>query len=193
MKSFLSTIDGLEGIDSAAVSNLKGLIKTKMLEKGEVLQRQGEKNGFVYFVKQGMLRSYTIDKKGKEHIFMFAPENWLMADGSHFDAPNSLYIDVLENTEVEVISQKAFEQSFVPLTNKSDENTTSSMAKRIAVLQKRVILLMSASAIERYEHFTETYPNVLQRVPQKMIASYLGLTPETLSKVKGEKARSHHI
>ncbi len=55
------------------------------------------------------------------------------------------------------------------------------------MLQKRVIMLMSASAIERYEHFVETYPDIVQRVPQRMIASYLGITPEALSKVKGER------
>jgi len=56
-------------------------------------------------------------------------------------------------------------------------------------LQKRIIMLMSSAAIERYEHFEKTYPNIIQRVPQRMIASYLGITPEALSKVKGDKVR----
>ena len=190
MKSFLTLIDEHVNIDPSSAEKLKQLVKTKFLEKGEILQMQGEKNGSVYFVKSGMLRSYTIDKKGKEHIFMFAPENWLMSDGTRFDSPNALHIDVLEKSEVEVISQKEFEITFLALTNKTNENTTTSMAKRITVLQKRIIMLMSASAIERYEHFTETYPSISQRVPQKMIASYLGITPEALSKVKGAKARA---
>lgn len=57
-------------------------------------------------------------------------------------------------------------------------------------LQNRIIMLMSATAIKRYEHFVDTYPNIIQRVPQRMIASYLGITPEALSKVKGDKFRS---
>jgi hypothetical protein len=64
------------------------------------------------------------------------------------------------------------------------------LAKRISVLQNRVIRLMSASAIERYEAFLKTYPDIVQRVPQKMIASFLGITPEALSKAKGDKMRS---
>ena len=62
--------------------------------------------------------------------------------------------------------------------------------KRIATLQKRSILLMSATAIERYHDFLKTYPDIVQRVPQKMIASYLGITPEALSKVKGESVKT---
>ena len=189
MKSFLTLIDEHVNINPSSTSKFKHLVQTKSLEKGEILQIQGEKNGSVYFVKSGMLRSYTIDKKGKEHIFMFAPENWIMGDGTHSDSPNALHIDVLEKSEVEIISQKEFEITFMPLTNKSNEDTTTSMLKRITVLQQRIIMLMSASAIERYEHFTETYPHISQRVPQKMIASYLGITPEALSKVKGEKVR----
>ena len=61
------------------------------------------------------------------------------------------------------------------------------LLKRVAVLQKRIIMLMSATAWERYQDFIETYPNIVQRVPQKMIASYLGITPEALSKIRGEK------
>ncbi len=63
------------------------------------------------------------------------------------------------------------------------------LVKRVSVLHKRIILLMSATTIERYEHFIETYPQIVQRVPQKMIASYLGITPEALSKVKGEQSK----
>jgi CRP-like cAMP-binding protein len=62
---------------------------------------------------------------------------------------------------------------------------------RLSVLQQRIIMLMSATAIERYEHFEETYQDIIQRVPQKMIASYLGITPEALSKVKGERRKKN--
>lgn len=171
------------------IEAIKRSIIVKSLKKGKVLQRQGDLNSKVCFVKKGLLRSYTIDTKGKEHIFMFAPEGWIIADGADLDSPNELFIDTLEDSEVEIIDKKIFSEVFIPLTIKSDKKRTTGMIKRISVLQKRVIMLMSASAIERYEHFTETYPQIIQRVPQKMIASYLGITPEALSKVKGDKAR----
>jgi CRP-like cAMP-binding protein len=65
----------------------------------------------------------------------------------------------------------------------------SRLMKRISVLQRRVIMLMSATALQRYNDFLEMYPNIVQRVPQKMIASYLGITPEALSKIRGQLAK----
>ena len=66
------------------------------------------------------------------------------------------------------------------------EDHLDKISKRFSVLQRRITMLMSSSAIERYEHFLETYPQIVQRVPQRMIASYLGITPEALSKVKSQ-------
>lgn len=133
----------------------------------------------IYRVQSGLLRSYSLDQKGKEHIFLFAPENWVIADNLPDGQPCDLYIDALEDSVVQVI----------PKDISKEGPNVPAFVKRMAVLQKRVLMLMSASAIERYEHFEETYPDILQRVTQKMIASYLGITPEALSKVK--TARKH--
>ena len=110
---------------------------------------------------------------------MFAPENWIISDNYDASIPCELFIDALEDSELKVTEKEESYQN-VPV---------KPLLKRIATLQNRIILLMSSNAIERYEHFVETYPDIIQRVPQKMIASYLGITPEALSKVKGEKAR----
>lgn len=109
---------------------------------------------------------------------MFAPEDWIIADNLPPENPSDLYIDALEDSEIIQIN-KDLEAPFA----------SKKLIKRMSVLQKRIIMLMSASAFERYEHFVETYPNIIQRVPQKMIASYLGITPEALSKIKGEQAK----
>lgn len=111
---------------------------------------------------------------------MFAPEGWIVADANPADEPAKLYIDSLEDSEVVVLNKDQDRQ----------EPEVPPLLRRIRVLQNRVIMLMSASAIERYEHFCETYPDILQRVPQKMIASYLGITPEALSKVKGMRSKN---
>ena len=150
------------------------------VKKGTILQRAGELKTKIYHVKEGLLRSYTIDAKGKEHIFMFAPEGWIVADTNSAYEPCDLFIDVLENSKV-VVFEKDLEKYPPEVTG---------LVRRIQVLQKRVIMLMSATALERYEHFVETYPQILQRVPQRMIASYLGITPEALSKVKNEHLRN---
>lgn len=153
-------------------------MKKIRFKKGELIQRKGELNSKIYIVKSGLLRSYSIDEKGKEHLFMFAPEDWIIADGIPPDAPSELFIDAIEDTLAIVLEKE-----------KEKRQDHQKLLNRIGVLQKRIILLMSASAIERYEHFIETYPDIVQRVPQRMIASYLGITPEALSKVKGERKK----
>ncbi len=109
---------------------------------------------------------------------MFAPEGWIMADNVSPDQPCDLFIDALEDS---IVIQKTKD---LDLTHEIQK-----LIKRIQVLQKRVIMLLSAPAIERYEHFIQTYPDIVQRVPQKMIASYLGITPQALSTLRGEIAR----
>ncbi|MEM9921145.1 MAG: Crp/Fnr family transcriptional regulator [Bacteroidota bacterium] len=147
------------------------------IKKGQFLQRKGERSTRVYIVLSGLLRSYSIDNKGKEHIFMFAPEHWTIADSNPPDMPSELYIDAIENS------------TLIAVEKNEESPNIEKILRRINVLQKRIILLMSASAIERYEHFIETYPDIVQRVPQRMIASYLGITPEALSKVKGQRRK----
>ncbi|MEM6802897.1 MAG: Crp/Fnr family transcriptional regulator [Bacteroidota bacterium] len=146
------------------------------IKKGQILQRKGEISGQVYQVVSGLLRAYSIDDKGKEHIFMFAPEGWIIADNSLPNQASQLFIDAIEHSIV-ISREKSI----------SSEHNVQKLIKRISVLQNRVIMLMSASAIERYNHFVETYPNIVQRVPQRMIASYLGITPQALSTVKNQR------
>jgi len=148
-------------------------LKKIEIKKGHVLQKPGDLNTKGYQVKSGLLRSYSIDDKGKEHIFLFASEGWIMADHVSPTTPADLYIDALEDSIlIEIIK------------NENADHDVKKLIGRIESLQKRVISLMSASAIERYEHFISKYPDIVQRVPQKMIASYLGVTPETLSAAK---------
>jgi len=126
---------------------------------------------------------------------MFAPENWIISDIESFEQGNgsTLFIDAIEDTEIEVVSQevrktidemmKGGDPDFFPVESKR-------LFRRIGVLQKRILLLLSATALERYDEFVKKYPNIIQRVPQKMIASYLGVTPEALSKIKSQHIRN---
>ncbi len=155
-------------------------MKTIHVKKGDILQRKGDTDSNIYEVKSGLLRSYTIDEKGKEHIFMFAPEKWIIADAVLENDACDFFIEAIEDSTVN-ISEKNFTRM---------QSNTSALAKRMLVLQRRIIMLMSYSGLDRYEHFLKTYPELTQRVPQRMIASYLGITPEALSKAKGDKLRA---
>ena len=152
-------------------------MKKISVKKGSILQRKGDHGTKIYSVEKGLLRTYSIDEKGKEHIFMFAPEGWIVGDASTINGPADLFIEAMEDS-ILLIQDNDFIHA-----------NPIALIKRIAVLQKRAIMLMSATAIEHYESFMQTYPNIVQRVPQKMIAYYLGITPEALSKAKGDRIR----
>ncbi len=155
-------------------------MKEIKVKTGELLQRSGELNTKVYHVKSGLLRSYSIDQNGNENIFMFAPENWVIADSNSPEIPSVLFIQALEDSVVTVL----------PKNLEREKNNIAPLTKRLGVLQNRILMLISSNAIERYEHFVNTYPNIVQRVPQRMITSYLGVTPETLSAAKGKQHKS---
>lgn len=162
----------------------------KYFKKGSLLQRQGDISTRSYFVKKGLLRSFTIDEKGKEYIFMFAPEGWIIADidSQEFKQPAELYIECLEDSEVII-----FDRNLNKPSNFSKNYLATQiklMSRRIGTLQRRLIMMMSAPAMERYEYFIKAYPDLPNRVPQKMIAAYLGITPEALSNLRGKLARA---
>ncbi len=154
-------------------------MKEITLKKGEILQRSGELNTKVYHVKSGLLRSYSIDQNGKENIFMFAPEGWVIADTCEPESAAILFIDALEDSTV-VVLQKDLER---------EKLNVGALTKRLNALQKRILMLISTNAIERYEHFIQTYPNIAHRIPQRMIASYIGVNPETLSAAKSKRVK----
>lgn len=173
-------------------NTLASKIALKEVKKGTILQRRGDirLNGFV--VKKGLLRSYTIDEKGKEHIFMFGPEGWTIGDVVAIveNKPTELYVDAVEDSVIEVTGLE-WQQKFIDNLLMDDVPMEfKRLLRRIGVLQKRIIMLMSATALERYEDFVTTYPQIVQRVPQKMIASYLGVTPEALSKLRSELVKA---
>lgn len=185
MQSFLDNFPR-DAVAPEILEGLKSRITTKQVLKGQILLRRGDKSRKHYFVRSGLLRSYSVDEKGKEHIFMFAPEGWIIGDiGTHVtDKEAHLFIDAIENSEVEVLENDIFSRTDLPTAEAFKKRD-----KRIYVLQKRIILLMSANLQERYRDFIETYPDIVQRVPQKMIASYLGVTPEALSKLRGDLSK----
>lgn len=160
----------------------------RVVEKGSTLKRGGEVANEFYYVESGCLRSFVIDKKGKEHILQFAPETWVISDRASFlsGEPSELYIDAIENSVIRVLR-------FDTMRNLEEMNREQLLAalKRIfrhtLTLQNRILQLISMSAQERYADFMKTYPDLHNRVPQRMIASYLGITPEGLSRVRKEK------
>lgn len=190
MTSALDLWSNTDGLDPGFLAFLENRMQPRSVRKGEVLQVQGERAQFVFFVKKGLLRSFATDAQGRAHTFMFAPEGWVVSDAEVQlgKSTAALTIEALEDSELEVVDIARFRD--VPGRDAHfDREAIEKLSSRLAVLQKRIIMLMAASALERFHDFMETYPDILQRVPQKMVASYLGITPEALSKIKGQMLR----
>lgn len=165
---------------------------TVTIKKGDFILRKGEVNLQSYYVQKGLLRYYSIDEKGKEHILQFAPEGWFISDRQSAcqNTRSDFFIDALEDTEALVVNDQFTVQlarenpEFLELNNQLLQN-------HVRQLQNRINQLLSYTAEQRYLEFVNTYPNFMMRVPQWMVASYLGITPESLSRVRKELAEKY--
>lgn len=164
----------------------------KSFKKGQFLLRKNEHCKHTFFVENGLLRQFSIDEKGKEHILSFAPENWFVTDreSSYFNQPSAYYIQALEDSSVVMLNEDFIHllserfPTFIDFNNRLLHN-------HIRHLQNRINLLLSAATEDRYLQFIKMYPDILLRVPQTMVASYLGITPESLSRVRRELAQKN--
>lgn len=166
-------------------------IKVKTFEKNKIMLSPGETSNSTYFVTEGLMRCYSIDSKAKVNIIQFAPENWWLSDrNSFFNEPSDFYIDTIEPTTALLIPKNYFNDAAIHVPCLHDLNNNM-LNNSIRFMQKRINLLLSATAEERYLDFIKLYPNLTLRVPQWMIASYLGITPESLSRVRKDLAHKH--
>lgn len=179
-------------VDASDMSFIAENCPIKTFKKEEFLLQENEFCKHTFFVESGLLRQYAMDSKGKEHTISFAPENWFVSDRESvlFNEASSYYIQALEDSKVVLIDEEFITllsdkvPAFIKFNNKLLHN-------HIRNLQNRIIMLLGASAEERYLQFIEMYPDILLRVPQTMVASYLGITPESLSRVRKELVRKN--
>jgi len=166
----------------------------KKVGKHEMLLQEGEVCRNTFFVEKGLLRMYSIDKNGKEHVIQFAPENWLIGDRSslYFNEKSRYYIEVVEDSEVLFLQPDFFSKLLEEFPNTIEKNDLI-IQKHVKSLQDRINSLLGETAEERYLKFIKMYPDLLLRVPQWMIASYLGITPESLSRVRKELAKKNFV
>ena len=162
----------------------------KEVKKNEIILREGEISDCTFFVEKGLLRMYSIDKAGKEHVIQFAPENWIISDTTSqlLNEKSRFYIEAIEDSTI-VVTREGFFESLSKIYPDVAEKNQRLMFNHIKNLQNRVNALISTTAEERYMDFLKKYPNLMLRAPQWMVASYLGITPESLSRVRKELAK----
>lgn len=192
LEQFKKYIIDNSGLSESEFKELEHLIYFLELKKGTILLKENQICNRAFFVCKGMLRSYTVDEMGKDHIIQFASENWWIADRSsfYFDEPSELSIDVIEDAQVVYIHK-----DFIKTAEKISKNfvsfNTLALQKNIRQMQKRINYLLAATAEKKYLDFIETHREITYRLPLQMIASYLGITPESLSRVRKELARKN--
>lgn len=170
------------------VDFFKSVLQPRKLRKRQYLLQAGDIARFENFVSKGLLRAYTLDKFNHEHIVMFASEGWWISDlySFHSATPASLHIDALEDTDVLSIEKSDLEKLYLKVP-KFDRFMRILLQNAFIANQNRILASISQSAEERYLAFVHKYPSLEQRIPQVQIASYLGMTPETLSRIRGRR------
>ncbi|WP_138431127.1 Crp/Fnr family transcriptional regulator [Fodinibius saliphilus] len=175
------------GITEKQLEQLQQRINTKFVEENEILLQKGQVCKQFFYVEKGLLRFYSVDRKGKENILEFAPEKWLVVDRAsfYFDEPSEFYIDAIEPTKVAVLDEEFINiaSEISPQFRKHNERI---LQNHIRHLQNRIDRLIGKNAKDRYLNFLNKYSDLTLRVPQWMIASFLGITPESLSRVRKE-------
>jgi CRP-like cAMP-binding protein len=167
------------------ISLLSEVFHLKKLRKHQYLIQGGEVSKVAAFVLKGALKKYTIDPTGKENIMELYIENWWAGDKESFmmGTPTPYYIDAYEDTELLVITKENFTNKLNKLPFMSELNSVLTERKSFQ-LMKRLHASQTLTAEQKLEELQDNYPEFFQRFPQHIIASYLGMTKETLSRIR---------
>jgi CRP-like cAMP-binding protein len=165
------------------------LLKERKLRKKQYLLQAGDASRYEHFVSKGLLRAYTVDAKGQEHIAMFAMEGWWTSDLYSFltNTPATQHIDALEDSEVLSIEKPDLERLYTEVP-KFERFFRILLQNAFVANQQRILASISQTAEEQYLNFIKKYPSLEQRIPQHQIASFLGITPETISRIRKQKS-----
>jgi CRP-like cAMP-binding protein len=176
-------------LTNAEWESIKPFFIPKKLRKRQYLLNAGDVCQYICFVEKGLLRSFTIDKNANEHVIQFALEGWWISDvGSFLSGEEAVYnIEALEDAELLLLTRQAMDD-MLNQQPKMERYFRLLMQNNIIVLQRRIAGALSLTAEEKYKRMMLLYPDILQRSPQQYVASFLGITPETLSRVRKQVA-----
>ncbi len=185
---FLAHVARYVSLDPAETEVLLSYFTPRHLPKKALLLRQGEVSRHEAFVVRGCLRAFHTDATGKEHIIRFASENWWIGDlGSfHHGTPARYAIEALEATDL-LVYTKADEEALLARLPQLESWFRQLYRSGIIALQQRMLDTISQTADDRYADFLRRYPSLEQRVPQYLVAAYLGITPQFLSQIRRKR------
>jgi len=167
----------------------KTLFQPKKLRKKRFILGEGDVCKYTIFLEKGLLRSFIVDEKGAEHVLQFSLEGWWCADLYSFftGEPSNYNIEALEDCELLLITKPSWDLLLerVPALERYFRIL---IQNNLIVTQRRLMGSFSETAEEKYNNLIYAFPDILQRVPQHMIASYIGISRETLSRIRGQMA-----
>lgn len=174
-------------LDDEDFEFLKKYFQSKSLSKGEFIYREGDVVNHAAFVNSGMFRTYIIDEQGTEHILQFALPGWWTGDlGSFISGETTkFYVEALEESELLLISKASWDELLEKAPFYLDYHRKL-LERGLVSIQNRLLQTYSIDATKKYLNLVEAFPDILQRVPLYMIASYLGMSRETLSRVRSQ-------
>lgn len=167
---------------------VRSVFVVRQLRKGEFYQRAGEITTHGGFVVRGCLRTYEIDPDGVESIIFFSAERGWVGDiqSARTLRPTMYYVDAIEPAELLVVTLADFERLLSRFPDIA-RGYQLALERTSAARQRRIALALNSTAEERYSQFVKRSPSLEARIPQRMLASYLGMTPETLSRVRRKR------
>ncbi|NGP77788.1 Crp/Fnr family transcriptional regulator [Balneolaceae bacterium YR4-1] len=177
-------IEEIEALTDEEFTYITSHFKERRFKKNQFVVQEGMPVPYDFFVVKGLLKAYVIDDKGKEHILQFAMENWWISDyQAHFsEKPASINIDCIEDCEMLALSLEN-RRKICREFHKMDRFFSIKFNLGYIRLQQRILSLLRENAEERYRNLLEKQPDLIQRVPKKYLAGFLGLSRETLSRL----------
>jgi CRP-like cAMP-binding protein len=187
IEPLLDYINNYVSLTDEEVEILISKVTYRTYLKGQYIVQQGDICKYECFVISGCTKTFYLDTEGQEHIVMFSIEDWWTSDMGSFitQTPADYSIQCIENTEVIQFSYEIIEGLYAAIP-KLERFFRQIIEKALVASQKRIVRSFSLTAKDQYLYFREQYPKIEQRIPQYMIASYLGITKEFLSKIKSQ-------
>ena len=184
-ENFRKYLSAKVDLTEAEIQMVQAACVIKKLRKRQYLLQEGDISRHKAFIASGCMRMYRVDENGAEFILRFAVENWWMSDRESYVSgkPSSSFIDALEDTVLVTWTKDSWDELCRNISAlKAMEEKI--LARSFDASQNRIYATISLSSEEKFKHFITTYPNLLNRIPQQMIASFLGISRETLSRIK---------
>lgn len=188
MEKLRTHIEEISPLTDEEFEYIHSFFTLRRVRKNQYLIHEGDEVRYEYFVLKGIYKVFYLDTEGKEYILQFAQENWWMSDYTGFFKQQlaSMFVECMEDGEVLCITLEGKEKLAAEL-HKMEHFFRIKLTNGFVAMQQRIKLLLSSTPQERYEAFSNLYPDFLQRIPKKYIAEYLGVSRETLSRLYNSK------